>query len=49
MIELRAREGGETREVLAKIDTGAGYSSIDQDLAENLSEERLTSSNDPKP
>ena len=34
LIELSAREGGETREV--KIDTGAGYSSIDRDLAENL-------------
>ena len=31
------RPGGrETREVLAKIDTGAGYSSIDRDLAEDL-------------
>ena len=36
LIELSAREGGETREVLAKIDTGAGYSSIDEDLAEDL-------------
>jgi hypothetical protein len=36
LIELSAREGGETREVLAKIDTGAGYSSIDEDLAEGL-------------
>ncbi len=36
LIELSTREGGETREVLAKIDTGAGYSSIDEDLAENL-------------
>ncbi len=36
LIELSAREGGETIEVLAKIDTGAGYSSIDEDLAENL-------------
>jgi hypothetical protein len=36
LIELSAQEGGETREVLAKIDTGAGYSSIDEDLAEDL-------------
>ncbi len=36
LVELSAREGGETREVLAKIDTGAGYSSIDEDLAEDL-------------
>jgi len=36
LVELSAQEGGETREVLAKIDTGAGYSSIDEDLAENL-------------
>jgi hypothetical protein len=36
LIELSAREGGETREVLAKIDMGAGYSSIDEDLAEDL-------------
>ncbi len=36
MIELSAWEGGETKEVLAKIDTGAGYSSIDRDLAEDL-------------
>ena len=37
LVELSAQEGGETREVLAKIDTGAGYSSIDRDLAEALS------------
>lgn len=36
LIELSAREGGETVEVLAKIDTDAGYSSIDRDLAEDL-------------
>ncbi len=36
LVELSAREGGETKEVLAKIDTGAGYSSIDRDLAEDL-------------
>ncbi len=36
LVELSTREGGETREVLAKIDTGAGYSSIDEDLAEDL-------------
>ncbi len=36
MIELSAREGGETIEVLAKVDMGAGYSSIDEDLAEDL-------------
>ncbi len=36
LVELSAQEGGETREVLAKIDTGAGYSSIDEDLAEDL-------------
>jgi hypothetical protein len=36
LIELSAREGGERREVLAKIDTGAGYSPIDRDLAEDL-------------
>jgi hypothetical protein len=36
LIELSAREGEETVEVLAKIDTGAGHSSIDEDLAENL-------------
>jgi len=36
LIELSAWEGGETREVLSKIDTGAGYSSIDRDLAEDL-------------
>jgi hypothetical protein len=29
LIELSTREGGETREVLAKIDLGTGYSSID--------------------
>ncbi len=29
LIELSTREGRETREVLAKIDTGTGYSSID--------------------
>lgn len=33
-VELSA--GGETVEVLAKIDTGAGYSSIDEDLAKDL-------------
>jgi hypothetical protein len=37
LVELSARESGETREVLAKIDTGAGYSSIVEDLAEDLS------------
>ena len=36
MVELSARESGETVEVLAKIDTGAGYSSIDRDLARDL-------------
>jgi len=36
LVELSAQEGGETREVLAKNDTGAGYSSIDRDLAEDL-------------
>ena len=36
LIELSARESGETREVLAKIDTGAGYSSIDRGLAKDL-------------
>ncbi|MDQ4063726.1 MAG: retropepsin-like domain-containing protein [Actinomycetota bacterium] len=36
MIELSAREGGETIEVLAKVDMGAGYSSIDEDLTEDL-------------
>jgi hypothetical protein len=36
LIERSTREGGDTREVLAKIDTGAGYSSIDADLAEDL-------------
>ena len=36
LVELSAQEGGETREVLAIIDTGAGYSSIDRDLAEDL-------------
>ena len=36
LVELSAQEGGETREVLARIDTGAGYSSIDRDLAEDL-------------
>lgn len=36
MIELSTREGGETIEVLAKVDTGAGYSSIDEDLAKDL-------------
>ena len=36
MVELSAWEGGETKEVLAKIDTGAGYSPIDRDLAEDL-------------
>jgi hypothetical protein len=37
LIGLSVRESGETKEVLAKIDTGAGYSSIDEDLAEDLS------------
>jgi hypothetical protein len=37
MIELSAREGGETIEVLAKVDMGAGSSSMDEDLAEDLS------------
>jgi hypothetical protein len=36
LIERSTRDGGETREVLAKIDTGASYSSIDADLAEDL-------------
>jgi hypothetical protein len=36
LIELSAWEGGETKEVLAKIDTGAGYSSMDRDVAEDL-------------
>jgi hypothetical protein len=36
LVELSSREGEETREVLAKIDTGAVYSSIDEDLAEDL-------------
>lgn len=36
LVELSARESGEARGVLAKIDTGAGYSSIDEDLAEDL-------------
>ena len=36
LVELSAWEGGETKKVLAKIDTGAGYSSIDRDLAEDL-------------
>jgi hypothetical protein len=36
LVELSFREGEETREVLAKIDTGAVYSSIDEDLAEDL-------------
>lgn len=36
LIELSTQEGGETVEVLAKVDTGAGYSSIDKDLAEDL-------------
>ncbi len=40
LVELSAWEGGETREVLAKIDTGAGYSSIDEDLAEDLGIDR---------
>lgn len=34
--ELSAREGGETVEVLAKVDTGAGYSKVDKDLAKDL-------------
>lgn len=34
LVELSS--GEETVEVLAKIDTGAGYSSIDEDLAEDL-------------
>ncbi len=33
---MSTREGGETVEVLAKVDTGAGYSSIDKDLAKDL-------------
>ncbi len=36
LIALSTREGGETVEVLAKVDTGAGYSSIDKDLAKDL-------------
>jgi Aspartyl protease len=36
LIELSSRKGGETIEALAKIDTGAAYSSIDEDLAEDL-------------
>lgn len=36
LIELSPQESGETIEALAKIDTGAGYSSIDEDLAEDL-------------
>ena len=36
LLELRAQEGGETKEVLAKIDADVGYSSIDRDLAEDL-------------
>ncbi len=31
LIELSTREGGEAIEVPAKVDTGAGYSSIDED------------------
>lgn len=36
MVELSAGETGESVETLARIDTGAGYSSIDEDLAEDL-------------
>ncbi|CAA9454494.1 MAG: hypothetical protein AVDCRST_MAG14-1388 [uncultured Rubrobacteraceae bacterium] len=36
LVELSAGETGESIETLAKIDTGAGYSSIDEDLAEDL-------------
>ena len=35
-VELSSEENGERIEVLAKVDTGAGYSSIDEDLAEDL-------------
>jgi hypothetical protein len=35
-VELSAEDGGESIEVLAKVDTGAGYSSIDEDLADEL-------------
>lgn len=35
-VELSSKESGESIEVLAKVDTGAGYSSIDEDLAEDL-------------
>jgi hypothetical protein len=37
MIELSTREGGEAIEVLAKVDTGAGYSSIVRTYAERES------------
>lgn len=39
LVELSAGGGadsGESRQVVAKVDTGAGYSSIDEDLAEEL-------------
>ncbi len=36
LVEVSARENGQSVETLAKIDTGAGYSSIDEDLAEDL-------------
>lgn len=36
VVELSAGETGESAERLARIDTGAGYSSIDEDLAEDL-------------
>jgi Aspartyl protease len=37
LIELISRKGGETADrALAKINTGAAYSSIDEDLAEDL-------------
>lgn len=35
-VELSTIGGGESIEVLAKVDTGAGYSSIDEDLAKDL-------------
>jgi hypothetical protein len=36
LVEVSARENEQSIETLAKIDTGAGYSSIDEDLAEDL-------------
>lgn len=36
LVELSAGKTGESIETLARIDTGAGYSSIDEDLAEDL-------------